>query len=116
MISGEARDTSGASAQAGRRALPPGPGGPAWGNFARYLRDPLRTMDGFAAEHGDVVFVRFPGGHSFFFVSDADLDPARARRRQLGVREGQGAAGGQARCSATACSRARARITCAGGG
>jgi cytochrome P450 len=73
MISGEARETSGASAGVGPHALPPGPGGPAWGNFARYMRDPLRTMDGFAADHGDVVFVRFPGGHSFYFVSDAEL-------------------------------------------
>jgi cytochrome P450 len=54
-------------------AGPPGPGGPAWGNFVRYLRDPLATMDGFAEEYGGVVFVRFPGGHSFYFVSDAEL-------------------------------------------
>jgi cytochrome P450 len=53
--------------------VPPGPGGPAWGNFVRYLRDPLATMDGFAEEYGGVVFVRFPGGHSFYFVSDAEL-------------------------------------------
>jgi cytochrome P450 len=73
MISGEARDTSGASAESDRRALPPGPRGPAWANFARYMRDPLGTMDAFAADHGGVAFVRFPGGHSFFFVSDAEL-------------------------------------------
>jgi cytochrome P450 len=54
-------------------AVPPGPGGPAWGNFVRYLRDPLATMDGLAEEYGWVVFVRFPGGHSFYFVSDAEL-------------------------------------------
>jgi len=53
--------------------VPPGPGGPAWGTFVRYLRDPLATMDGFAEEYGGVVFVRFPAGHSFYFVSDAEL-------------------------------------------
>jgi cytochrome P450 len=71
MISGEARDAPRASADSA--ALPPGPRGSAWANFARYLRDPLATMDRFAADHGGVAYVRFPGGHSFFFVSDADL-------------------------------------------
>ncbi len=51
----------------------PGPGGSAWLNFTRYLRDPLGTMEHLARSHGDVVFVRFPGGHSFFFVSDPGL-------------------------------------------
>jgi cytochrome P450 len=73
MISGEARERPSASADVAGGELPPGPGGPAWGNFSRYLRDPLRTMDGFAADYGGVAYVRFPGGHSFFFVSDADL-------------------------------------------
>jgi cytochrome P450 len=73
MISGEARDSPRASAEPGPGALPPGPRGLAWANFARYMRDPLGTMDGFAADHGGVAFVRFPGGHSFFFVSDAEL-------------------------------------------
>ncbi len=71
MISGEARDTG--TAAPGSEPVPPGPGGPAWGNFARYMRDPLGTMDRFAADHGGVAFVRFPGGHSFYFVSDAAL-------------------------------------------
>jgi cytochrome P450 len=52
---------------------PPGPAGPAWRNFVHYLRDPLRTMDGLAEAYGGVAFVRFPGGHSFYFVSDAEL-------------------------------------------
>jgi cytochrome P450 len=74
MISGQARDVPTAGPEDGAAApLPPGPGGPAWRNFARYLRDPLGTMDGFAADHGGVAFVRFPGGHSFYFVSDAAL-------------------------------------------
>ncbi len=51
----------------------PGPDGSAWLNFTRYLRDPLGTMEHLARSHGDVVFVRFPGGHSFFFVSDPHL-------------------------------------------
>ena len=71
MISGEARDAPRASADSA--ALPPGPRGSAWANFARYLRDPLATMDRYAADHGGVAYVRFPGGHSFFFVSDAEL-------------------------------------------
>jgi len=71
MISGEARDRPPAAAES--RPVPPGPRGPAWRNFARYMRDPLGTMDGFAADHGGVAFVPFPGGHSFFFVSDAEL-------------------------------------------
>jgi cytochrome P450 len=70
MISGEARERPQA---VGGGARPPGPGGSAWANFSRYLRDPLGTMDGYAAEHGGVAYVRFPGGHSFFFVSDAEL-------------------------------------------
>ena len=73
MISGEARERPPTPADAAGRGLPPGPGGPAWVNFTRYLRDPLRTMDRFAADHGGVAYVRFPGGHNFFFVSDADL-------------------------------------------
>jgi cytochrome P450 len=52
---------------------PPGPAGPAWRNFVHYLRDPLGTMDGLAAAYGGVAFVRFPAGHSFYFVSDAEL-------------------------------------------
>ena len=55
---------------------PPGPSGTAWGHLARYLRDPLGTLDRLAAEHGDVAYLRFPGGHDFFFVSD----PALIRR------------------------------------
>ncbi len=51
----------------------PGPGGAGWRNLARYLRDPLGTMEGLAANHGDVVYVPFPRGHSFFFVSDPEL-------------------------------------------
>src|SRR5579871_3847817 len=74
MMSDEARGRlTAVPVDAGGGPVPPGPGGPAWRNFARYLRDPLATMDGFAADHGDVAFVRFPGGHSFFFVSDAAL-------------------------------------------
>ncbi len=73
MISGEARERPRAEGDAAGRVLPPGPGGPAWANFTRYLRDPLGTMDRFAADHGGVAYVRFPAGHSFFFVSDADL-------------------------------------------
>jgi cytochrome P450 len=72
MISGEARERPPAAGDAGGQT-PPGPGGPAWVNFTRYLRDPLGTMDRFASDHGGVAYVRFPGGHSFFFVSDADL-------------------------------------------
>ena len=52
---------------------PPGPAGPAWRNFVQYLRDPLATMDGLAAAYGGVAFVRFPAGHSFYLVSDAEL-------------------------------------------
>ena len=74
MISDEASGRpTGVPADALGARLPPGPRGSAWRNFARYLRDPLGTMDGFAADHGDVAFVRFPGGHSFYFVSDAAL-------------------------------------------
>jgi cytochrome P450 len=74
MISGQARDSRSAVPEDETDApLPPGPGGSAWRNFARYLRDPLGTMDGFAADHGGVAFVRFPGRHSFYFVSDAAL-------------------------------------------
>jgi cytochrome P450 len=74
MISGPARDapTAVPDAEAGA-GLPPGPGGSAWRNFARYMRDPLGTMDGYARDHGGVAYVRFPGGHSFYFVSDAAL-------------------------------------------
>jgi cytochrome P450 len=74
MISGQVRDVPTAGPEDGADGpLPPGPGGSAWRTFARYLRDPLPTMDAFAADHGDVVYVRFPGGHSFYFVSDAAL-------------------------------------------
>jgi cytochrome P450 len=73
MISGEARDARPAPPEEPAAGIPPGPRGSAWRNFARYLHDPLQTMDGFAADHGGVVFVRFPGGHSFYFVSDAAL-------------------------------------------
>jgi cytochrome P450 len=52
---------------------PPGPGGSAWVSFARYLRDPLGMMESLRAEYGPVAFVRFPGGHSFFFMTDAML-------------------------------------------
>ncbi len=77
MLSGQARDTRTAGSEdGGGSPLPPGPAGPAWRNFARYLRDPLGTMDGYAADHGGVAFVPFPGGHSFYFVSD----PALVRR------------------------------------
>jgi cytochrome P450 len=52
---------------------PPGPSGPAWANFARYLRDPLGMMESLRADHGPVAYVRFPGNHSFFFVTDGAL-------------------------------------------
>src|SRR2546423_9585831 len=53
--------------------LPPGPRAPAWVNFGRYLRDPLGMMEGLRRDHGPVAFVPFPGGHGFYFVSDAAL-------------------------------------------
>jgi cytochrome P450 len=52
---------------------PPGPTRPAWINFGRYLRDPLGMMESLQREYGPVALVRFPGGHSFYFVSDAAL-------------------------------------------
>lgn len=52
---------------------PPGPRGPAWVNFGRYLRDPLGMMSSLREEYGPVAFVRFPGRHSFHFVTDAAL-------------------------------------------
>jgi cytochrome P450 len=54
-------------------ARPPGPGGPAWANLARYLRDPLGTMTALRDTHGPVAHVPFPGDHSFFFVTDGPL-------------------------------------------
>ena len=54
-------------------ARPPGPGGPAWANLARYLRDPLGTMTGLREAHGPVAYVPFPGEHGFFFVTDGAL-------------------------------------------
>jgi cytochrome P450 len=54
-------------------ATPPGPRAPAWVSFGRYLRDPLGMMTSLREEYGSVAFVRFPGGHSFHFVTDAAL-------------------------------------------
>lgn len=62
-----------AARTAARPRQAPGPGGPGWRNLARYLRDPLGTMDSLARDHGDVVYVPFPRGHSFFFVADPAL-------------------------------------------
>ena len=52
---------------------PPGPRGPAWVNFGRYLHDPLGMMSSLREEYGPVAFVRFPGRHSFHFVTDPML-------------------------------------------
>ena len=52
---------------------PPGPHSPAWVNFGRYLRDPLGMMWSLREQYGPVAFVRFPGRHSFHFVTDATL-------------------------------------------
>ena len=50
-------------------------GGPAagWRNAAAYLRDPLSYLEGVARDGGPVANVPFPGGHSFFFVTEPDL-------------------------------------------
>ena len=73
-----------AVATAARPRRAPGPGGSGWRNLARYMRDPLGTMDALARDHGDVVYVPFPRGHSFYFVAD----PALIRRVMV---EDQGA-------------------------
>src|SRR2546423_13921167 len=79
--------------------LPPGPRAPAWVNFGRYLRDPLGMMEGLRRDHGPVAFVPFPGGHGFYFVSDAALvrrgwglggGPFRAGRGGRGARRRRG--------------------------
>jgi cytochrome P450 len=54
-------------------STPPGPHEPAWVSFGRYLRDPLGMMTALRDRYGPVAFVRFPGGHDFFFVTDAPL-------------------------------------------
>ena len=54
-----------------RRA--PGPGGNPWLQLGRYLHHPLATMERLRAEYGPVAYVPFPGGHSFFFVTDPVL-------------------------------------------
>lgn len=43
-----------------------------WVNFGRYLRDPLGSMVDWSGG-GPVVFVRFPGRHDFYLVSDRVL-------------------------------------------
>jgi cytochrome P450 len=70
---------------------PPGPRGPAWVNFGRYLRDPLGMMASLREEFGPVAFVRFPGRHSFHFVTDATLIRRVLVDDQALLRQGAGA-------------------------
>lgn len=52
---------------------PPGPSGlPVLGVAPTYLRDPLSSMERWAAEHGDVVHLQFPGTPTYM-VTDPDL-------------------------------------------
>src|SRR3954453_4624827 len=50
--------------------------GRSWQNAGTYLRDPLGYMTSLRDRFGNTVYVPFPGGHGFVFVSE----PALIRR------------------------------------
>ena len=67
---------------------PPGPRGPAWVNFGRYLSDPLGMMSSLREDYGPVAFVRFPGRHSFHFVygeAEAEAQAPAQGDRDAGI-------------------------------